>query len=167
MNEEDEPRSRVPSRAITEINSFHAIPRDLALTALAGHPAPESNAAAASLPLPRRRLIPSAISTRLASTVAPAASTPLTPARKYLERGTLQDRGSYLERGAHQERGSYLERSAHQERGPINAVSEKLAEERGQQQQQNQLSLGQTPTVSRTGSFGRRTRESSIPSLRS
>jgi hypothetical protein len=148
--EEDELRSRVPSRAITEVNSFRTVPRDLAVSAGTAQP-PAENHAVASPVLPRRRILPSAIATRLASAV-PTASVPTTPARKYLDRSILPDRGTP------QERGSYLERAAN------NNISERLAEERGQQRQN---SLGQSGMLSRTGSLGRRTRESSIPSLRS
>lgn len=164
--EEDESRARIPSRAITEVNSFgdrsRAAPRDLAMTST-NNQGPAENSPTSSA-LPRRRLIPSAIATRL-STTGPTASAPTTPARRYLERSTFQDRGLPQERSIHQERGSYLERSTHQERGPVNTAAERLAEERGPQQRQN--SLGQTPTLNRTGSLGRRTRESGIPSLRS
>ena len=179
LEEEDESRFRVPSRAITEVNSLRPVPRDLAHPATTQTPAEISPTTSAVLP--RRRLIPSAISTRFAA-AAPAASAPTTPARKYLERGstaqdrgTPQERGPYLERSVHQERGShlersvqqergpYLERNVHQERGPINSISERLAEERGQPQQR-QISLGQS-VLGRANSLGRRTRE--INSLRS
>jgi hypothetical protein len=46
----------------------------------------------------------------------------------------------------------------------VNNVSERLAEERGQQQRN--LSLSQTAMLNRTGSLSRRTRESGIPSFR-
>ncbi|KAK4157232.1 hypothetical protein C8A00DRAFT_11900 [Chaetomidium leptoderma] len=141
MNEEeDESRFRVPSRAITEVYNFRAA---------AGAPTPnagENNAGASSV-LPRRRLIPSAIATRLASAV-PSASAPTTPARKYLERST------------------FLERGTPQERGAINNLSERLAEERGQQQQR-QTSQGQTAMLNRSGSLGRRSRDTGIPNFRS
>ncbi|KAK4043192.1 hypothetical protein C8A01DRAFT_13214 [Parachaetomium inaequale] len=165
MNEEeDESRARVPSRAITEVNNFRTVPRDLAMTASSAQ-APAENPATPSV-LPRRRLIPAAIATRLAAAV-PSASTPTTPARKYLERSsTFQERGTPQDRGAYQERSPYLERSTHQERGPINHLAERLAEERAQQQQR-QTSLGQTAILNRSASLGRRTRDSGIPSLRS
>jgi hypothetical protein len=155
--EEDELRSRVPSRAITEVNSFRTVPRDLSIPAGTAQPPVDGNSVASPV-LPRRRILPSAIATRLASAV-PAASAPTTPARKYLDRSFLPDRGTP------QERGSYLERASHQERGALNNnISERLAEERGQQRQ---LSLSQSGMLTRTGSLGRRTRESGIPSLRS
>jgi len=159
---EEESRVRGPSRAVTEVNSFRAAPRDLAMSASHTQAPPEGPATPAALP--RRRMIPSAIATRLASAV-PSALTPTTPARRYLERGSVQERGTPQERGAYQERGPYLDRSTHQERA-INNLSERLAEERGQQQQR-QVSLGQTSMLNRSGSLGRRTRESGIPSLRS
>ncbi|KAH6850259.1 hypothetical protein B0I37DRAFT_109787 [Chaetomium sp. MPI-CAGE-AT-0009] len=153
--DEDESRTRGPSRAVTEVHNFRMNPRDPA-TAAPNHQAP-SEAPATPSALPRRRMIPAAIATRLAAAV-PSASTPTTPGRKYLERGVP------LESGAYQDRGSYLERSTHQERA-INTLSERLAEERGQQQRQ--ASLGQSGMLSRSGSLGRRTRETGIPSLRS
>ncbi|KAK4242637.1 hypothetical protein C8A03DRAFT_11231 [Achaetomium macrosporum] len=161
MSEEDEsPRSRVPSRAVTEVNGFRPAPRELAITSMTAQRAPENNMATHSA-VPRRA-IPSAISTRL-TTIVPATSTPTTPARKYLERGTLQDRGLPQERST--DRGSYLERGTHQERVSVSNASERLAEERVQQQRQ--VSLSQTAMLNRTGSLGRRARESGIPSLRS
>ncbi|KAK3901839.1 hypothetical protein C8A05DRAFT_44606 [Staphylotrichum tortipilum] len=145
--EEDESRFRVPSRAITEVNSLRALPREPAA-------APQSSAEQASAVLPRRRLIPSSISTRLAAAM-PTSSAPTTPARKYLERGgtmTPLDRSTYLEP---------------QQRGTMgNNISERLAEERGQQRQ-GSLSGHASSLLSRNNSVGRRTRESSIPGLRS
>ncbi|KAL2166714.1 hypothetical protein VTG60DRAFT_2277 [Thermothelomyces hinnuleus] len=160
---EEEPRARVPSRAVTEVNNFHPISRDTSMPAASAQTAAPEGPATPSA-LPRRRMIPLAIATRLASAV-PSASTPTTPARRYLERTSLQERSTPQERGAYQERGSYLERSAQQERA-INTLAERLAEERGQQQQR-QLSLGHATMLSRSGSLGRRTRETGIPSLRS
>ncbi|KAL2181743.1 uncharacterized protein P884DRAFT_234785 [Thermothelomyces heterothallicus CBS 202.75] len=160
---EEEPRARVPSRAVTEVNNFHPISRDTSMPAASAQTAAPEGPATPSA-LPRRRMIPLAIATRLASAV-PSASTPTTPARRYLERTSLQERSTPQERGAYQERGSYLERSAQQERA-INTLAERLAEERGQQQQR-QLSLGQATMLNRSGSLGRRTRETGIPSLRS
>lgn len=155
MNEEeDESRFRVPSRAITEVNSFRTAPRDVPASATTTQ-APAENS---PVTLPRRRLIPSAISTRFAAAV-PAASAPTTPARKYLERSTVQERGTPLDRS------SYLERSTHQERGHINSISERLAEERGQPQRQ--MPLSQSTLLSRTGSLGRRTREGTVAGVRS
>ncbi|KAK4106632.1 hypothetical protein N658DRAFT_482443 [Parathielavia hyrcaniae] len=158
--EEDELRSRVPSRATTELNSFRASQRDPAMAARPVQPPAQDNAAA-SPHMPRRRMLPSAIASRLAASV-PTPSAPTTPARKYLERSMLQ------ERGTPQERGSYLERSFHSERGTaVNNLAERLAEERGGQQQQRQMSLSQSAMLSRTGSLGRRSRETAIPSIRS
>ena len=158
LEEEDESRFRVPSRAITEVNTIRTVPRDLAIPATTAPQTPAEISPTTSTVLPRRRLIPSAISTRFAA-AAPAASAPTTPARKYLERSsTAQDRGTP------QERTPYLERSIHQERGPINSISERLAEERGQPQQR-QISLSQSAMLGRANSLGRRTRE--INSLRS
>jgi len=158
--EEDESRFRVPSRAITEVNSFRTAPRDLPTSATTTQPPAENS----PITLPRRRLIPSAISTRFAAAV-PAASAPTTPARKYLERSTLQERSLLQERGTLLDRGSYLERSAHQERGHINSISERLAEERGQPQRQ--MPLSQSTVLNRTGSLGRRTREGTVAGVRS
>jgi hypothetical protein len=156
--EEDESRLRAPSRATTEVNSFRTAPRELSMTAM-NTQTPTENPPPSSV-LPRRnRMIPSIIATRFATSVA-GGSTPTTPGRKYLERSTHQDRGTPLERS------TYLDRGSHQERGHINSSSERLAEERGQPQRH--IALGQTPTLNRTSSLGRRTtRDSGIPSLRS
>jgi hypothetical protein len=165
--DEDESRTRGPSRAVTEVHNYRMNPRDPATAApnhhqASNHQGPSETPATPSA-LPRRRMIPAAIATRLAAAV-PSASTPTTPGRKYLERSPAPERGAPHERGAYQDRGSYLERSTHQERA-INTLSERLAEERGQQQRQ--AALGQSGMLSRTGSLGRRTRETGIPSLRS
>ncbi|KAL2130404.1 hypothetical protein VTI74DRAFT_6513 [Chaetomium olivicolor] len=203
LNEEENEPSRVPSRAVTEVNSFRTMPRDLGMNAVANQSPPENMGVSAVLP--RRRLIPAAIATRFA-TAAPSGSAPNTPARKYLERSTLQDRvlpqersalqngmlqdrgllqersplqgrstlhersslqdrGLLQERGTPQERGSYLDRGTHQERLSATKLAERLAEEKGQQQRH--LGLSQSTLLTRTGSVGRRTRETSIPSLRS
>ncbi|KAL2164574.1 hypothetical protein VTH06DRAFT_3791 [Thermothelomyces fergusii] len=170
---DEEPRTRAPSRAVAaEMNSFHH-PMAAASAQTAGF-----DGSATPSALPRRRMIPSAIATRLASAV-PSAAIPATPARRYLERASLQERGTPQERGAAyppEPRGSYLERSAQQERA-IHTLAERLAEERGQQQQRQQqqqqqqqhLALGHASVLGRSGSLGRgsRTRESGIPSLRS
>lgn len=155
--EEDESRFRAPSRATTEVNSFRTAPRELSMTAMDTQTPTENPAPSSALPR-RNRMMPSIIATRFATSVA-GGSTPTTPGRKYLERSTHQDRGTPLERS------SYLERGSHQERGHINSSSERLAEERGQPQRHT--ALGQTPTLNRTSSLGRRTRDSGIPSLRS
>ncbi|KAK0646577.1 hypothetical protein B0T16DRAFT_297940, partial [Cercophora newfieldiana] len=83
-DDEDEPRFRVPSRAITEVNSFRS--------------ARETNAQSQTLPsdpnslgssaLPRRRLVPSSLNARL---VAPATPT-ATPNRRYLVDRPTPDR---------------------------------------------------------------------------
>jgi len=164
-DDEDDSRARGPSRAVTEMNNFRMNPRESTM-ALPNHHQPSPEVPATPSALPRRRMIPSAIATRLAAAI-PSASTPTTPARKYLERTSLPERGTPQERGggAYQERGAYLDRSTHQERA-INNLSERLAEERGQQQRQ--VSLGQSGMLlNRSGSLGRRTRETGIPSLRS
>jgi hypothetical protein len=165
-DDEDDSRARGPSRAVTEMNNFRMNPRESTM-ALPNHHQSTSEVPATPSALPRRRMIPSAIATRLAAAV-PSASTPTTPARKYLERSSFPERGTPQERsggGAYQDRGSYLDRSTHQERA-INNLSERLAEERGQQQRQ--ASLGQSGMLlNRSGSLGRRTRETGIPSLRS
>ncbi|KAJ4304463.1 hypothetical protein N0V88_002076 [Collariella sp. IMI 366227] len=180
LEEESEP-SRVPSRAITEINSLRSLPRDLGMNNMANQSPPE-NQMSASAVLPRRRLLPAVIATRF-TTAVQSSATPNTPGRRYLERSTLQervtpqerssnqDRGLHQERSplhgrsTHHERGSYLERGAHQERMSASNLAERLAEERGQQQRH--LGLSQSALLNRTGSVGRRTRETGIPSLRS
>ncbi|KAH6627859.1 hypothetical protein F5144DRAFT_286723 [Chaetomium tenue] len=161
-DEEDESRARGPSRAVTEMNNFRMNPRESTMS-VQNHQSPSEVPATPSA-LPRRRMIPSAIATRLAAAI-PSSSTPTTPARKYLERTSFPERGTPQDRSAYQDRGSYLDRSTHQERA-INNLSERLAEERGQQQRQ--ASLGQSGILlNRSGSLGRRTRETGIPSLRS
>lgn len=160
---DEEYRARAPSRAVAEMNNhFHTISRDSSSIPVASPQGAALDGSATPSALPRRRMIPSAIATRLASAV-PSASMPMTPGRKYLERSSFQERGTPQDRGAYQERASFLERSAQQERA-INTLAERLAEERGQQQQRQ---LGHASMLNRSGSLGRRARETGIPSLRS
>ena len=144
-DEDESSRFRAPSRAITEVNSLRALPREASA-------APADLSASAVLPR-SRRLIPSSISTRLAAAM-PNSSAPTTPSRKYLERGaaTPLERSTYLE----PQRGS----------AGNNSISERLAEERGQQRQSS-LGGHASALLSRNNSVGRRARESSIPGLRS
>jgi hypothetical protein len=140
MNEEeDESRFRAPSRAATEVNGFRAAAqRDLAAS-MSRSPTESSPLTSA---LSRRRLLATSLNTRLVTinNASDPASAPVTPARRYLERGAL-DREQMT-----------------------NSVVERIAEERAQRQ----LSLSQTAIMNRTSSFGsRRTRESGIPSLQS
>ncbi|KXX76466.1 hypothetical protein MMYC01_207905 [Madurella mycetomatis] len=139
LEDDDESRFRAPSRAITEVNSFRAAaPRD---SGSSNPQSPAESSPAISSALPRRRLLPASLNTRLVTIAngSGPASAPVTPARRYLERGTPE-----------REAGS-------------NSVAEKYTEERGQRQP----SLSQTAMLNRTGSLSRRTRESGIPSLQS
>ncbi|KAL1844017.1 hypothetical protein VTJ49DRAFT_5768 [Mycothermus thermophilus] len=157
---EDESRAtRAPSRAITEVNGFRpAAPTSSAQPAVADNPTTPSV-------LPRRsRMIPAAIATRFATSLAAAghhsssgsgSSVPATPARKYLERSS----NTHLDRTTSHghERSSS---AAH------TALAERLAEERAQMQQRQQSALDRSALLSRSGSLGRRGRETGIPSLR-
>lgn len=97
--EQDEPRFRAPSRAVTEVGGLRASHRDYSGQA----PAADSSSLGSSA-LPRRRLVPSSLNSRL---VAPSTPTTLAT-RRYLDRST-PDRDT-------------------------NSVVEKLAEDRGQRQ---------------------------------
>ncbi|GAB1320598.1 LPXTG-motif cell wall anchor domain protein [Madurella fahalii] len=139
LEDDDESRFRAPSRAITEVNSFRAAaPRD---AGSANPQSPAESSPAISSALPRRRLLPASLNTRLITITngSGPASAPVTPARRYLERGTPE-----------REAGN-------------NIMAEKYTDERGQRQP----SLSQTAMLNRTGSLSRRTRESGIPSLQS
>ncbi|KAK3494572.1 uncharacterized protein B0T23DRAFT_314158 [Neurospora hispaniola] len=133
FNEEDEDRYRTPSRAITEVNGLRGTPRELTSQASS----PPDNTPLGSSALPRRRMVPTSISSRLSAPTAPVIQ-PLASRR-------------------------YLDRTAGGERETIVASSyaERLAEERAQRQ----LSLGHTVMLNRTGSISRRTRDSGIPSI--
>ncbi|KAL2022312.1 hypothetical protein VTK56DRAFT_5710 [Thermocarpiscus australiensis] len=129
--EEDESRFRAPSRAITEVNSFRAGPRDLSSSAQS----PPEDSQPADSALPRRRLVPSSLNTRIVT--VSASSAPVTPARRYLERTTS-------------------------EREPSTVAGKVIAEDRMQRQislSQSAL-LNRTASVAR-----RTMRESGIPSL--
>ena len=73
--DDEESRFRAPSRATTEVNA----PRTLAQL-----PVPDTSALGQSA-LPRRRLVPSSLNTRL---VAPASTATASPVRRYLDRPT-------------------------------------------------------------------------------
>jgi len=129
---DEELRFRAPSRAVTEVAGLRAAARDYQAAA----PAADASSLASSA-LPRRRLVPSSLNSRL---VAPSSSTtaPTTSlaGRRYLDRPAA-DRET-------------------------NSVAEKLAEDRGQRQ----FFLGQAAMLNRTGSLNRRAnRDSAIPSL--
>jgi len=99
-DDDDEARFRVPSRAVTEINpGLRSGAREYA----AQGPGPDA-AALASSALPRRRLVPSSLNSRL---VAPSTPSALAQ-RRYLDRPTPERE--------------------------TNSVAEKLAEDRGQRQ---------------------------------
>jgi len=91
-NEDEDARVRAPSRAVTEVNTFRGTSRDLSTTA-AQQSSPDAGTATSALS--RRSLIPSVLSPRTApnqegppTSLASAASaaSPVTPARKLLER---------------------------------------------------------------------------------
>ncbi|KIH90630.1 hypothetical protein SPBR_00034 [Sporothrix brasiliensis 5110] len=106
----------------------------------------------ASSALPRRRLVPSSLNSRLVTpqttTTAVTASSPLLSSRRFLERSAQQ-----------QERDG---RDGGSTVGTSGTLADKYADDRGQRQ----LSLGQTSLLSRTTSVSRR-RESALPSLSS
>ncbi|ERS97202.1 uncharacterized protein SPSK_02142 [Sporothrix schenckii 1099-18] len=106
----------------------------------------------ASSALPRRRLVPSSLNSRLVTpqttTTAMTASSPLLSSRRFLERSAQQ-----------QERDG---RDGGSTVGTSGTLADKYAEDRGQRQ----LSLGQTSLLSRTTSVSRR-RESALPNLSS
>jgi hypothetical protein len=129
-DDEDDSKFRAPSRATTEVNHLRNLPRDYTSQQDSG----------ASSALPRRRLAPSGLNSRLLPPSSPATSTPPASAtgRRFLERST-PDRDT-------------------------SSVADKLAEDRAQRQ----YSLSQTAMLNRnrTGSLSRR-RDSAIPSISS
>ncbi|KAK3401233.1 hypothetical protein B0T20DRAFT_163790 [Sordaria brevicollis] len=137
FNEEDEDRYRTPSRAITEVNGLRSAPREF--TAGGGQTSsPPDNTPLGSSALPRRRLVPTSISSRLSTPTAPALQP--SASRRYLDRTGDGQRETVV----------------------ASSYAERLAEERAQRQ----LSLGQTAMMNRTGSISRRTRgDSGIPSI--
>ncbi|KAL2271718.1 hypothetical protein VTJ83DRAFT_1089 [Remersonia thermophila] len=167
---EDEPprASRAPSRATTEVNGLRA-----AAGASSAQPAAADSATSPSV-LPRRsRMIPAAIATRFATSLAAAghhhgssgsgSSVSATPARKYLERSStahLERTGSHGHGHGHGHGHERSNSAAH------TALAERLAEERAQMQQRQQSALDRSALLSRSGSLGRRGRETGIPSLR-
>ncbi|KAL2124131.1 hypothetical protein VTJ04DRAFT_496 [Mycothermus thermophilus] len=146
--------SRVPSRAIAEVNSHH---RHTTSSSSSQQAAAAENPATPSV-LPRKsRMLPAAIATRFATSLAAAgsgsgSSVPATPGRKYLERSERSSTSS----------GVYLDRGSAAQA----ALAERLAEERAQMQQRQSQSAS---LLGRTGSLGRRSRDtgSGIPTLRS
>jgi hypothetical protein len=99
--EDDESRFRAPSRATTEVNGTRIMSHDYAgQTQIQDNNSPSSSSA-----LPRRRLVPSALNSRL---IAPASPRTAVGARRYLDRPTPERDG--------------------------NSVVDKLAEDRGQRQ---------------------------------
>jgi hypothetical protein len=100
-DEDNELKFRAPSRAVTEVNSLRPLPRNYASAA-----EPETNGAGSSA-LPRRRLVPSSLNSRLIAPASPAASLPAS-GRRFLDRSTPERDTS--------------------------SVAEKLAEDRGQRQ---------------------------------
>ncbi|KAK4185344.1 hypothetical protein QBC35DRAFT_389712 [Podospora australis] len=132
--DEDESRFRTPSRAVTEVNSFRTVPRDVGSAARAP---PDIEPQGSQSALPRRRLVPMSLQSRMSLPVS-SATTPSTPIpRRYLERNMLN--------------------------GESSTLAERLAEERGQRQ----VSGGQASLLNRSSSLHRRSRESHIPSLQS
>lgn len=139
--EENEPQSRfrAPSRAVTEVtSSLRPLRKDYA-SPVAAQAIGQQDAASSALP--RRRLVPSSLSSRLAAPAGAAASpaaqpSPAASGRRFLDRSTPERDGG----------GS-------------------VAEDRAAGQQR-QFSLSQTAMLNRTGSLSRR-RDSHIPSLSS
>lgn len=121
-DEEDESRFRAPSRAVTEVNSPRPLRRDYASQATSQ----QDTSGTASSALPRRRLVPSSLSSRLTTPSSPAAPSPAA-SRRFLDRSTPErDTGS---------------------------VAEKLG---GEDRGQRQFSLSQTAMLNRTSSLSRR-----------
>ncbi|CAK7207355.1 hypothetical protein SEUCBS139899_010165 [Sporothrix eucalyptigena] len=110
----------------------------------------------ASSALPRRRLVPSSLNSRLVTpqttTTAVTASSPLLSGRRFLERSAPQDRESGSGGGS-----------------VVGNGSASLADKYGEDRVQRQLSLGQSSLLSRAGSVNRRltTRENTLPNLSS
>ncbi|KAK4146985.1 uncharacterized protein C8A04DRAFT_9399 [Dichotomopilus funicola] len=188
-DEDDGPtRIRAPSRAVTEVNGFrshrhHRQQHDSGSEN--NRHSPEGPATPSVLPR-RSRLVPAAIATRLA-TALPSSQHhhqhPSTPARKYLERSsTTQERDRDRDRDQDRTRDRDRDRDRDRERDregrerdrerALQNLSDRLAEERGHQQQRQVsgsagLGLG-LGLLGRSGSLGRRggNRETGIPSLR-
>ncbi|KAK3955262.1 hypothetical protein QBC32DRAFT_380000 [Pseudoneurospora amorphoporcata] len=134
FNEEDEDRYRTPSRAITEVNGLRGAPREFT----GQTSSPPDNTPLGSSALPRRRLVPTSISSRLSAPTAPVIQP--SASRRYLDRTAGGERETIV----------------------ASSYAERLAEERAQRQ----LSLGQAAMLNnRTGSISRRTRDSGIPSV--
>lgn len=83
-DDEDEPRFRVPSRAITEVNSFRSTRES---NSQSQAPAADPNSLGSSA-LPRRRLVPSSLNARLVAPPTPSA----TPTRRYIVDRPTPDR---------------------------------------------------------------------------
>jgi hypothetical protein len=118
--EEEESRFRAPSRAVTEVNSLRPLRRDYA-----SQPASQQDQnGTVSSTLPRRRLVPSSLNSRLIAPASPAAPSPAT-GRRFLDRSTPER--------------------------DTNSVAEKLAEDRGQRQfsLSQTAMLNRTSSVSR------------------
>jgi len=138
IEEDDESRFRTPSRAITEVNGMRATQRDLTNQTSS----PPDNSSLGSSALPRRRLVPSSLHTRLVTPSTPAKSNP-GAARRYLERTTLD------------------------KREPMSATTEKFSDE-PRASNRHFSSLSQTAMLNRTNSLPSNTvrrRESGIPSF--
>ncbi|KAL2259345.1 hypothetical protein VTK26DRAFT_7003 [Humicola hyalothermophila] len=153
VNDEDdaEPRFRAPSRAVTEVNGFRGgSSREISTDAQS----PPENSPHTPLALPRRRFIPSSLHSRLltSNSALSAAPSPVTPARRYLERSTplsdpINSSHSFYSHSRMTENLSTPDDRS----GPS----------------QRQLSLSQTAMLNRTGSIGRRGRDTSISSYSS
>ncbi|OIW33931.1 hypothetical protein CONLIGDRAFT_559319, partial [Coniochaeta ligniaria NRRL 30616] len=81
--EEDESRFRAPSRAVTEVNTLRPLRRDYTTQAASQQ---DTNGTVSSA-LPRRRLVPSSLSSRLNVPSSPAAPSPAA-GRRFLDRST-------------------------------------------------------------------------------
>ncbi len=98
--DDDEPRFRAPSRAVTEVNSFRTAPRELNPPTQTSPPDASSLGSSA---LPRRRLVPSSLNPRL---VAPSAQTAVTtPTRRYLDRPAPERETNSMTEKLAEERG--------------------------------------------------------------
>lgn len=95
-DDEDEIRFRAPSRAITEVNVFRA-----GLHPAGAVASPQEPDSLGSSALPRRRLVPSNLNTRLV-----AAAQSMTPTRRYLDRPTLEREPNAVPEKVNEERAT-------------------------------------------------------------
>lgn len=124
--EDEELKVRAPSRAVTEVNSLRPLRRDYASQSATSQQDQEGGASSA---LPRRRLLPSSLNSRLIAPASPAAPSP-SSGRRFLDRSTPER--------------------------DTNSVAEKLAEDRGQRQLSlsQTAMLNRTSSISRRRDSG-------------